>query len=93
MVFASDGAGVTIPSFSLSTTLSPDLSPSATTSSLIKMTFNLSLHESITSLVFLLVCGKGILKLATQFRQLIQETNQEDIELGNVGGVTANGDA
>ena len=54
------------------------------------MAFDLSLHESITALVFLLVCGKGVLKLATQFRRIASETDQEDIELGDMAGAGGN---
>ena len=57
------------------------------------MSIDLSFHESITGLVFLLVCGKGVVKLATQFRQLISEAREEDIELRNVGVAGASGDA
>ena len=57
------------------------------------MAFDLSLHESITAIVFLLVCGKGAVKLATHFRQSTPEAGQEDIELGSVSVEDVGGDA
>lgn len=62
------------------------------------MVFNLSLHESITAVVFLFVCGPGVIKLMMGARQSASAAAQEDIELGSVtatydGGNANSGDA
>ena len=86
----------TTKSLSPSTTISyqPQVSSLTNPSSLLTMAFNLSLYEAVTALIFLLVCGKGVVKLATQFRPPAPEaaSGQEDIELGTISVADASGD-
>ena len=76
----------------LSVSLSTTTPAPPNNSSLFSMAINLDLHESITALVFLIVCRRGVVKLAMGFRWAASEAVQADIELGSISAGDNNGD-